>query len=437
MAGGRVTLAAGPRVIVAGTVTPPGDKSISHRALFFAALAKGRSEIGGILTGADVKSTARVLRQLGADVAPVRPGSSVAVHVSRFTSPASRLHCGNSGTTTRLLLGILAGEGIRATLTGDASLRRRPMRRVTDPLREMGARIDESAAGTLPATLRGGRLHDIAYRSPVASAQVKSALLLAGVTAGVPVTVAEPQPSRDHTERMLGWLGEVIRAQGSGVSYEPSHNVIEGFALDVPGDPSSAAFLVAAALLAERGELLIRNVCVNPGRTGFLAVLARMGSRVDVTGERTAGAEPVADLVARPAPLAGTTVPPEEVPALVDEIPILAVLASRAAGETLFRGAGELRVKESDRLEMIARNLRAVGTDAEAVGDDLRVRGSDRPPRGRVDTAGDHRLAMAFGVLATARGARVTLSERKSVAVSYPGFFADLRRIGGASRRRD
>ena len=424
-------------MIVSGAVTPPGDKSLSHRALLFAALAKGRSEIGGILPGADVKSTARVLRQLGTEITPVREEALVVVRSRRLTAAGSRLNCGNSGTTARLLLGILAGEGIHATLTGDASLRRRPMRRVTDPLREMGARIDESAAGTLPATLRGGRLHDIEYRSPVASAQVKSALLLAGLTAGVPVTVEEPQPSRDHTERMLEWLGEVIRGQGSGVSYEPSHNVIEGFALDVPGDPSSAAFLVAAAVLAERGELVIRNVCVNPGRTGFLSVLARMGARVDVTGERMSGAEPVADLVSGPSSLAGTVVTPGEIPSLVDEVPMLAVLASRAVGETVFRSVGELRVKESDRLEMIARNVRALGGDAEVQGDDLRVRGSDRPPAGRVDTAGDHRLAMAFAVLGSVPGARVTLSERKSVAVSYPGFFTDLRRIGGAARRRD
>lgn len=425
-------------MIVSGAVTPPGDKSISHRALMFAALAKGQSEVTGILTGADVKSTARVLRQLGADVSSVKEGMPVTVRSGRLTAPGSRLHCGNSGTTTRLLLGMLAGKGVRATLTGDASLRKRPMRRVTDPLRQMGARIDETARGTLPVTLRGGKLQTIDYQSAVSSAQVKSAVLLAGLTAGVPVTVREPHASRDHTERMLRWLGEDVGWESGVVSLRPSANILKGFTLDVPGDPSSAAFLVAAAVLAEGGELLIRNVCVNPGRVGFLPVLARMGAPVEMTQPRVAGPEPVADLVARPAPLTGTVVEAAEVPSLVDEIPVLAVLASRASGETVFRGVGELRVKESDRLEMIARNLRAVGGDAEAIGDDLHVRGSGvRPPRGRIDTARDHRLAMAFAVLGTVAGARVELSERKSVAVSYPAFFTDLRRIGGSSRRRD
>lgn len=420
---------------VRGTVTPPGDKSISHRALMFAALAKGGSEITGILAGEDVKSTARVLRQLGADITSVRGGKPLTVRSGRLTAPGSRLNCGNSGTTTRLLLGILAGKGIPAILTGDASLRRRPMRRVTDPLRQMGARIEETPTGTLPVTTRGGRLRGITYPSPVASAQVKSALLLAGLTAGVGVTVGEPGASRDHTERMLAWLGEDVSREQGAVRYQPSGNSLRGFALTVPGDPSSAAFLVATAILAEAGELRVENVCVNPGRTGFLPVLARMGAPVEVADVREVGPEPVAALVARPAPLRGTTVGGSEIPSLVDEIPILAVLASRAAGETVFQGVGELRAKESDRLEMIARNLRAVGVEADATGDDLHVRGTDRPPRGDVETMKDHRLAMAFAVLGSVPGATVRLSERKSVAVSYPAFFSDLRRIGVARRR--
>ena len=422
---------------VHGAVTPPGDKSISHRALMFAALAQGRSEISGILAGEDVKSTARVLRQLGVEITPVSDGKVVTVRGRRLTAPVSRLNCGNSGTTTRLLLGILAGNGIKATLTGDASLRRRPMRRVTDPLRAMGARITESEGGTLPASLRGGRLRAIEHVSAVASAQVKSALLLAGLTGGVAVTVREPVASRDHTERMLQWLGEDVSRQPAAVFYQPSANLLGSFSLAVPGDPSSAAFLVALAVLAEGGELRIRNVGMNPGRTGFLPVLARMGAPVEVTNVRDVGPEPAADLIVKPATLRGTTIAAAEVPSLVDEVPVLAVLASRAAGETVFRGVGELRVKESDRLEMIARNLRAVGVDAEASGDDLQVRGSGAPARGAVDTAKDHRLAMAFAVLGTTPGADVRLSERKSVSVSYPGFFSDLRRAGGASRRRD
>jgi len=426
-------------VKVRGTVRPPGDKSISHRALMLAALAGGgrrggTSELEGLLTGADVKSTARVLRQLGAEISTVRDGSAVTVHASRITHPASRLHCGNSGTTARLMLGILAGQQFAATLTGDASLRRRPMRRVTEPLRAMGAEITEGRGDALPLTIRGGRLRALTYTTPVASAQIKSALLLAGLTGGVAVTIREPYRSRDHTERLLAHLGLGLHERDGAIVYEPpplpeARPVVPAFQLAVPGDASSAAFLVGAAALAQGGELVIENVGVNPTRTGFLVVLARMGARVERVNLRDAGGEPVADLVARPGALRGTEVGAAEVPTLVDEVPILAVLASRAEGETVFREVGELRVKESNRLELIAANLRALGVEAEARGNDLHVCGTTRPPRGRVDTARDHRLAMAFAVLGTVPGADVRLSERASVSISYPRFFADLRAI--------
>ena len=431
---------------VRGTVRPPGDKSISHRALMLAALAHGRSELTGLLTGEDVKSTARVLRQLGVVVSPIRDGGTVTVHAPRITHPASRLHCGNSGTTARLMLGILAGQRFPATLTGDASLRRRPMRRVTEPLRAMGAEIEEERGDSLPLTIRGGRLRPLAYTSPVASAQVKSALLLAGLSGGVAVSVREPYLSRDHTERLFLHLGLDLRLEHGAVSFQPSAASASppsppsppSFRLSIPGDASSAAFLVAAAVLAEAGELTIENVGVNPTRTGFLLVLERMGARVERVNLRDEGGEPVADLIARPAALRGTTVTAAEVPTLVDEVPVLAVLASRAEGETVFREVGELRVKESNRLELIAANLRAVGVAAEAHGNDLHVRGTTRPPSGRVETARDHRLAMAFAVLGTLPGADVRLSERASVGVSYPGFFRDLERMGKAdARHRD
>ncbi len=398
-----------------------------------ASLARGRSELAGLLTGADVKSTARVLRQLGAEISTVRDGSTVTVHASRLTHPASRLHCGNSGTTARLLLGILAGQRFAATLTGDASLRRRPMRRVTEPLRAMGAQIADTAGGALPLTIRGGRLHALTYTTPVASAQIKSALLLAGVTGKVGVTIREPYRSRDHTERLLVHLGLGLHERDGAIVYEPSQSVaIPSFRLSVPGDASSAAFLVVAAVLAQSGELVIENVGVNPTRTGFLVALERMGAHVERVNLRDEGGEPVADLVARPAPVHGTEVPAAEIATLVDEVPVLAVLASRAAdgSETVFRDVGELRVKESNRLELIASNLRAVGVEAEARGNDLFVRGTTRPPRGPVDTARDHRLAMAFAVLGTVPGAEVRLSERASVAISYPQFFRDLKRVG-------
>ncbi len=433
---------------VSGVVRVPGDKSISHRALMLAALARkggkggggqgGTSEIAGLLTGDDVKSTARVLRQLGVQVSAIRSNVVVRVTAASLTRPSSPLHCGNSGTTARLTLGLLAGQRFPARLTGDASLRRRPMRRVTEPLRAMGAYIEEGRGDSLPLTIRGGRLHALTYTTPVASAQVKSALLLAALTGRVPVTIREPYLSRDHTERLFLHLGLSLRVRDGAISYEPSAVRVPPFTLSIPGDASSAAFLVAAAVLAEGGELLIEGVGVNPTRTGFLVVLERMGAHVERVNLGEQSGEPAADLLVRPAPLHGATVAASEVPTLVDEIPILAALASRAVGgaETVFREVGELRVKESNRLELIAANLRALGVEAEARGNDLHVRGTDRPPCGRVDTARDHRLAMAFAVLGTVPGADVRLSERRSVGISYPGFFADLQRIGGGRTQR-
>ena len=430
-------------MIVHGVVRPPGDKSISHRALLLAAVARGTSELTGLLPGEDVQSTARILRQLGAAIGAVRPGVAVRVRGRglRLRRAAATMHCGNSGTTTRLGLGLLAAQPFASRLTGDASLRGRPMRRVTEPLALMGARIADRGRGTLPLEIRGGRLHALDYTSPVASAQVKSALLLAGLAGGVAVTIREPYRSRDHTERMFAHLGLGVRERNGAIVFTPSdHPAIRPFSFEVPADISSAAFLVAAAVLAERGELVVENVGVNPTRTGFLTVLERMGARVERLNLHDACGEPVADLVARPAALRATEVTADEIPLLIDEVPVLAVLASRASGETAFREVGELRVKESNRLELVASNLRALGVTAEARGNDLFVRGTDRPPQGRVDTARDHRLAMAFAVLGTLPRAGVRLSERASVAVSYPQFFQDLARLEekqGRARRRD
>ena len=412
--------------MVSGVVRPPGDKSISHRVLMLAALARGTSEISGILSGDDVKSTARVLRQLGARVSPIRE-SRVTVSGALLTARGARLNCGNSGTTARLILGVLAGLHATATVTGDRSLRRRPMRRVTEPLKQMGADIKEQGDG-LPLTIHGGELRGLRYTSPVASAQVKSAILLAALTGGVPVTIREPYRSRDHTERLFAHLGLGIHERDGAVGYRPSVKNVPAFSVSIAGDISSAAFMVAAAVLARDGELMIENVGVNPTRTGFLVVLERMGARVHRVNLRDEGGEPVADLIAGPESLRGTEVAAAEIPTLVDEVPILAVLASRARGETVFREVGELRVKESNRLELVAANLRAVGVNAEVQGNDLHVDGTAKPPRGKVDTAKDHRLAMAFAVLGTVPGADVKLSEKKSVTISYPNFFADLKR---------
>lgn len=422
---------------VAGEVRPPGDKSISHRAVMLAALATGTSELTGLLPGADVRSTARVFRQLGARISTVRPGALVRVRGRglMLRRPAATLHCGNSGTTARLGLGVLAGQRFAARLTGDASLRARPMRRVTEPLERMGARFEGAERGTLPFVIRGGALHALDYASPVASAQLKGAVLLAGLVGGVAVTVREPYRSRDHTERLFAHLGLAIHERDGAIMFTPSDAALTGVRLTVPADISSAAFLVAAAVLAERGELVVLNVGVNPTRTGFILVLERMGAHVERVNLHDEGGEPVADLIARPATLRGTEVTPAEIPLLIDEVPVLAVLASRATGETVFREVGELRVKESNRLELVAANLRAVGVTAEARGNDLFVQGTARPPRGRVETAQDHRLAMAFAVLGTVPGAQVRLSEQRSVGISYPSFFQDLARIGRARHR--
>ncbi len=416
---------------VGGTIRVPGDKSLSHRALLLAAMAQGTSHIGGILTSLDARSSARVLRQLGVDVSPLTAGRVVKVTGrGRLRRPAESLDCGNSGTTTRLLLGILAAHRFPARLTGDRSLCRRPMRRVTVPLIAMGARITEhGASGTLPLTIRGGALTGLRHEMPVSSAQIKGCLLLAGAVARVPVAVREPHGrSRDHTERLLRAFGFRVEERDGWVELEPT-GAFAPFQMQVPGDPSSAAFPVGAAILAEGGSLRITGVCVNPTRVGFLRVLERMGARVRLEELEIRFDEPVANLVVQPASLRATEVSESEIPALIDEIPILAVLATRATGTTVFRGVGELRVKESDRLGLIAANIRALGGRAEALGDDLFVSGTEASPRGRVVTEGDHRLAMAFTVLGTVPGARVTVDDPACAAVSFPGFRELLRKL--------
>ncbi len=420
------------RVKVGGVIRPPGDKSITHRALIVSALTHSSVSITGSLDSADARRTAVVLRQLGAEIDSFERGRAVQVRGRQWTAPSSTLDCGNSGTTARLMLGALAGHDFRARLTGDSSLRRRPMLRVTEPLAAMGASISDRDGDGMPIDIQGGKLRSISYESPVASAQVKSAILLAGLTGGVPVTVIEPVRSRDHTERLFKFLGFDIRVEGTTVRLHGATEnwpQIASFDLTIPGDPSSAAFLVGAAVLAEHGELLIECVGVNPTRTGFLAVLQRMGAQVEQLNLREMAGEPVADLMVKSHPLTGTEIVADEIPSLIDEIPLLAALAARAHGETTFRSVGELRVKESDRLALITENLRAIGGTAEIQGEDLVVVGSRQPLRGRVETAGDHRLTMSFAVLGTTPASDIELSESESAGVSYPNFFSDLDRL--------
>ena len=421
---------------VEGAIRVPGDKSITHRVLLLAALAPGRSSIRGALTSFDARSTGRVLRQLGAAVSPLRQGAITTVlgH-SRFRRPADTLNCGNSGTTTRLLLGLLSAHPFSATLTGDQSLRRRPMRRVIAPLSAMGARFTEQNGDGLPLTVSGGTLSPLRYEMPVSSAQIKSSILLAGMAGQVPVALREPHgKSRDHTERLLRAFGHTVTEREGWIDFVPTGK-LEPFDIEVPGDPSSAAFLAGAATLAEAGELKIVEVGTNPTRTGFLEVLRRMGGLVTIDHETTRYGEPVGDFRVGAATLQQTEVLPGEIPGLIDEIPLLAVLAARARGVTAFRSVGELRVKESDRLGLIAENLRALGVSAEVQGDDLLVEGAERPPVGRVRTAGDHRLAMAFAVLGTVPGARIRIDDMACAAVSFPQFPETLRRIGRRGRR--
>lgn len=417
---------------VSGSLRMPGDKSISHRSLILGALGVGESRVTGILGSHDVQSTAGVLRTLGVEL-PELSGDFVVrgVGVEGFAQPAAALDCGNSGTTTRLMAGVVAALPIEATFVGDASLSRRPMRRVSRPLEAMGAQVELPTHGGLPMTIRGGALHDTAWTSEVASAQVKSAILLAALTSGVSATVTEPSRSRDHTERMLQARGAALTINGTSVCLAAGSSIR---ALDsvVPGDPSSAAFFAALAALADGGELRLVGVCVNETRTGFLTQLRRMGASVLEDGRRLEGGEWIADLVVSPCRLAATTVGEGDVPAMIDELPLLACLAARAEGETVITGASELRAKESDRITAVVDNLRALGAAATELSDGMRIVGSDRPLRGRVVTHGDHRLAMAFGVLGAGRGNDIEIDDRDCVAVSYPGFWRDLERVRSA-----
>jgi 3-phosphoshikimate 1-carboxyvinyltransferase len=420
------TLVRSSRTTVAGTHRVPGDKSITHRALLLAALAPGASTLHGALTSEDARSTARVLRQLGAAITPLRIGSAVTVEGHRrFAAPAGRLDCGNSGTTARLLLGLLAAHRFSAVMTGDRSLRRRPMRRVTEPLVAMGARVTSQDADGLPLTILGGRLQSLEWRLPVASAQVKSALLLAGAAAGVAVTLQEPAPSRDHTERMLRHFGFEVAARHGRIHLRPTGE-FSRFEINIPGDPSSAIFLLAAAALAGRGGITIEGVGLNPSRIGYLTVLDRMGIQVAMSSHRASFGEPQGTLSAAASALRGVRIAAAEVPGVIDEIPMLACLAARATGTSRFSGLAELRVKESDRLALLAENLANIGVAATVDGDDLTVTGTARPLGGNVATHGDHRIAMAFAVLATQPGAHIHIDDPACAAVSFPGFAGAL-----------
>lgn len=326
-------------------------------------------------------------------------------------------------------MGIIAGFPVESTFTGDASLSRRPMRRVAVPLTEMGARIEfEEDRDGLPLTVHGGNLRALDWTLDTASAQVKSALLMAGITGRVAVVIREPAPTRDHTERMLRAQGAAIDVGGGIIVLDPPPR-LEPLDITVPGDPSSAAFFACLAALADAGSITIRDVGLNPGRCGFIAVLRRMGARVDIVSRNDAGAEPLGDIVVRPVHLSGTRIDGDEIPSLIDELPALACVAARALGETVISGAAELRVKESDRIAAVVANLRNVGVDVEEAPDGMRIRGTREPLTGAVTTRGDHRLAMAFGVLGSSARAEFQIDDPQCVNVSYPDFWRDLAHV--------
>ncbi len=425
-----------------GRIRVPGDKSISHRALILGALTVGETTISGLLEGEDVHRTADAMRALGAQIARGEDGTwrVRGVGVGGFTSPRSSLDFGNSGTGCRLALGALAGSPITATLDGDASLRSRPMKRVLDPLQKMGAKTREVAdGGRLPITIEGAsELYPIEYEPPVASAQLKSAVLLAGLSAPGETTVIEAQATRDHTERMLRHFGAKISVKHIGTNDVGRRIILQGqpelepAQVLVPADPSSAAFPLVAALLVPGSEIVLEAVMTNPLRSGLLATLKEMGASIETAAVNSDGGEEAAELRVKAGALKGVEVPPERAPAMIDEYPILAVAAAFAEGQTIMRGLSELRVKESDRLMATAEMLRVNGVDVQIENDDLVVNGKGRAAGGgQVATHMDHRIAMSALVMGLGSEQPVGVDDASFIATSFPGF-ADLMRSAGA-----
>jgi 3-phosphoshikimate 1-carboxyvinyltransferase len=408
----------------------PGDKSVAHRALLLGALADGTTRVTGFPGGADVLSTLGAVRALGAEAERAGDVVQIVGRGPALGSPGTtRIDCGNSGTTMRLVAGLAAGGPGEVALDGDASLRRRPMERVAAPLRGMGA-VVETTAGHAPLVVRGGALTGIDWMLPVASAQVKSAVLLAALRARGTTRVREPLPTRDHTERLLVHFGARVVRHADGAELLGGQ-VLRGAAVALPGDASSAAFLVVAALLVPGSEVRLREVGTNATRTGFLDVLGRMGAVVERSAAREVAGEPRADLVVRAARLRATAIAPDEVPGVIDELPVLCVAAALADGETTIAGAGELRVKESDRIAAVEQ-LARLGADVRATADTITIRGRPRLAGGRITTGGDHRIAMAFAVAGLAADGGVEVDDAACADVSFPGFFARLAELGAA-----
>lgn len=413
-----------------GNITVPGDKSISHRAIMLGALANGTTHITGFLMGDDCLSTIDCFRKMGVQIEITDHEVIVeGVGLHGLCEPEETLYTGNSGTTTRLLCGILAGQPFTATLNGDASIQKRPMGRIIKPLREMGASIEGKNDNYCPLTLYPSELHGIEYRLPVASAQLKSAILLAGLYAEGQTTVIEPAPSRDHTERMFRALGVEIETEGNVITLDPPED-LHAVDIAVPGDISSAAFFLVAGAIVPGSELTIRNVGVNQTRTGILDVLRDMGADITESNFRD-DAEPVCDLTVRYSRLHGVEIGGSIIPRLIDELPVIAVAAAFAEGETVIRDAQELKVKESNRIAAMVTELSRAGVDVEETDDGMIIRGGKTPCGASFQTYKDHRIAMSLAVLALAAQTASRINDPEVVSISYPDFFDTLQTLGG------
>ena len=409
-----------------GVIQMPGDKSIAHRAMILGALARTEQLVDGLPDSADLASTAACLRELGCLV-ELTPDGRGRVLSGEWLS-GRKLFAGNSGTTARLLAGLVAGKNLDCTIDGDESLRKRPMARVAEPLIRMGADVQTGPGGRLPLRIRGARLTGITYRPPVASAQIKTAVLIAGLHAEGNTTVVEERPSRDHTENMLSAMGVPV-ARSCGAVTVTGGAELRGIRVEVPGDISSASFFVAAASLVSGSELLVRRTGVNPTRSGVLQVFDRMGADVSVENLATTAGEPVGDLIVRSSPLRGTDIAGAEIPSLIDELPVLAVVATQAEGVTTVRGAAELRHKETDRIRAIVVNLTRLGADIEELEDGFVVTGPCRLRGQAVSSFGDHRIAMSMAVAGLVAEGTMAIEDSAVVDTSYPGFFSDLRSL--------
>lgn len=412
---------------IKGEITVPGDKSISHRSVMFGALADGLTEVTNFLQGADCLSTINCFQKLGISIE--NTPDKILIHgkgLYGLTPPHEVLDAGNSGTTTRLLSGILSGQQFSTTLTGDSSIQKRPMQRIMEPLSLMGADISSmNQNGCAPLRINGKPLHGISYTTPVASAQVKSAILLAGLYADSPTEVTEPAMSRNHTELMLGGFGADIQTKGKTAVIRPG-KPLYARKIEVPGDISSAAYFLAAALLIPGSEILLGNIGINSTRAGILSVIRSMGGKLDIINERSCAGEKVADLLVSHSSLHGVTVEGDMIPSLIDEIPVIAVLAAFADGTTIIRDAAELRVKESNRIDTVTAGLKAMGCDITPTEDGMVIRGGGQLHGACIHSFLDHRIAMSFAVAGLAAAGTTQIVDGECVNISYPNFYADL-----------